>query len=71
MKSTYKQRARIVGILIVAAYSMLAYSITEDIIVGLITDIISGLAVIGISILMFPIFASRRNNSLKLLASLL
>ena len=51
-----KQRASLVGIFILVAYSMLTYSVTKNIAWGFITDILSGLAVIGIPILMFPIF---------------
>lgn len=51
-----RQRASFVGIFILAAYSMLTYSITRNTALGVITDIISGLAVIGIPLLMFPIF---------------
>ncbi|MCK4922893.1 MAG: DUF4386 domain-containing protein [Bacteroidales bacterium] len=60
-----KQRASIVGVLILVAYSMLTYSITKNITVGVITDIISGLAVIGIPILLFPIFNSDENKRLN------
>lgn len=35
---------------------MLTYTFTGDKVLGVITDIISGLAVIGIPVLMFPIF---------------
>lgn len=51
-----KHRATGVGILIIAAYSMLTYSVINNIPLGVITDIISGLAVIGIPLLMFPLF---------------
>lgn len=42
-----KQRASLVGVLILAAYSMLTYPITKNIPLGVISDIVSGLAVIG------------------------
>ena len=42
-----KHRAIIVGVLILVAYSMLIYTITNNIILGVITDIISGLAVLA------------------------
>lgn len=51
-----KQRSIATGILIIAAYSMLTYSATGNVPLGVITDIISGLAVIGIPLLLFPYF---------------
>lgn len=60
-----KQRASYVGILILVAYSMLTYTITNNKILGVITDIISGLAVIGIPLLMFPIFTTTKNRTLN------
>lgn len=57
-----RQRASLVGVLILAAYSMLIYSITKNIALGVITDIVSGFAVIGIPLLMFPIFNSKENK---------
>lgn len=60
-----KQRASYVGILILVAYSMLTYTITNNKILGVITDIISGLAVIGIPILMFPVFNTIKNKTLN------
>jgi len=60
-----KLRASLVGIFILAAYSMLTYSITKNIPLGFITDIISGLAVIGIPILMFPLFHVAENKKLN------
>ncbi len=61
-----KQRAVIVGILILLAYSMLTYTITGHKIAGAITDIISGLAVVGISLLMFPLFDLTKYKVLNL-----
>jgi hypothetical protein len=57
-----KRRASLAGIFILAAYSMLTYSITKSSTLGFITDILSGLAVIGIPILMFPIFNINDNK---------
>jgi hypothetical protein len=51
-----KQRSIAAGILIIVAYSMLTYSVTGNVPLGVITDIISGLAVIGIPLLLFPYF---------------
>lgn len=61
MKSnlSYRTRATTVGILILLAYSMLTYSFTNNKVLGVITDIISGVAVIGIPVLMHPIFNSK------------
>ncbi len=60
-----KQRATYVGILILVAYSMLTYTITNNKILGVITDIISGMAVIGIPLLMFPLFKAANNKLLN------
>ena len=60
-----KQRASLVGILILVAYSMLMYSFTKNIALGFITDIVSGLAVIGIPVLMFPIFNINDNKRIN------
>lgn len=60
-----RKRASLVGALILVAYSMLTYTITNNINLGVITDIISGLAVIGIPLLMLPIFNSDENRTLK------
>jgi len=60
-----RQRASLVGVLILVAYSMLAYSITNNKTLGVITDIISGLAVIAIPLLMFPIFNINKNKRLN------
>ncbi len=59
-----KKRAFHIGLLILAAYSMLTYTITNNKILGVITDIISGLAVIGIPVLMLPLFYSKGNKKL-------
>lgn len=60
-----RQRASITGVLILLAYSMLTYTITESICLGVITDIISGLAVIGIPLLLFPIFNAEENKKIN------
>lgn len=58
MKYLTKGRAILVGVLIILAYSMLTYDITGNEVIGFIADEVSGLAVIGIALLMYPIFAS-------------
>ena len=60
-----KQRSIATGILIIAAYSMLTYSATGNVPLGVITDIISGLAVIGIPLLLFPYFNTDRIKKLN------
>ncbi|RKR13061.1 uncharacterized protein DUF4386 [Maribacter vaceletii] len=59
-----RHRASIIGVLILAAYSMLTYSITKNITLGIVTDIISGLAVIGIPLLLLPFFKTEKNKKL-------
>ena len=60
-----RRRASLVGVLILLAYSMLTYTITNNITLGVITDIISGLAVIGIPLLMFPIFNAEKHKRMN------
>ncbi len=62
---TNRRRASLAGILIIVAYSMLAYTITKNITLGVITDVISGFAVIGIALLMFPIFNAGNNKRMN------
>jgi hypothetical protein len=57
-----RYRATLIGVLILMAYSMLTYTITNNKILGVITDIISGLAVIVIPLLLFPIFNRDKNR---------
>ncbi len=56
MELSNRQRASLVGVLMITAYAMLTYTLTNNAGLGVVTDILSGLAVIGIPILMFPIF---------------
>jgi Domain of unknown function (DUF4386) len=60
-----KQRASLVGVLILAAYSMLTYTITNNTTLGIITDTISGFAVIGMPLLMFPLFNVDKNKTIN------
>ncbi len=60
-----RQRASLVGILIIVAYSMLTYTITKNTALGVITDILSGLAVIGIPLLLFPILNTDKHKRLN------
>jgi hypothetical protein len=49
-------RAILVGVFILVAYGVLVSSITESKIVVMFADVISGLAVIGIAVLIYPLF---------------
>lgn len=62
MSLSNSTKAKIVGVLIILAYSMLTYDITKNIPFGITTDIISGISVIWIALLMFPIFNSPENK---------
>ena len=53
-----RKKAIIVGILIIVAYSMLLTLLVSPFL-GLLLEVISGLAVIAISILMYPLFISK------------
>ena len=55
--------ARIVGILILVAYSILGTNNPNAKILGMFLEVISGLAVIGISILMFPFLKPYGNKA--------
>ena len=52
--NTNKKNAVVVGILILVAYSILGTNNPDQKLLGMFLEIISGLAVIGISLLMFP-----------------
>lgn len=60
-----RQRASLVGVLILVAYSMLTYTITKNVAMGVVMDIISGFSVIGVPILMFPIFNTYESKSIN------
>ena len=60
------RKSIIVGILILVAYSMLTYDITKIISLGVIADLISGFSVIGIAVIMFPIFNYNKNKFINL-----
>lgn len=55
-KISNRSRAILVGILILVAYGILVSSFTQAKFAVMIADVISGVAVIGIAILMFPLF---------------
>lgn len=55
-KISNKTRAVLVGILILVAYGVLASSLTQSKIIVMLADTISGFAVIGIAVLMLPLF---------------
>jgi len=54
--NTHRKTARIVGVLILLAYSLLGSGNPEAKILGMFLEAISGLAVITIAVLMFPLF---------------
>ena len=60
-KPATKRRAVSVGVLILLAYSMLIYDVTGNVPFGAAADIISGLAVIGIAVLLFPLFRAKNS----------
>jgi hypothetical protein len=63
-KISNKTRAILVGILILVAYGVLTSSLTHLKIIVMLADTMSGLAVIGIAVLMFPLF-KQSNKSLS------
>ena len=54
--NTSRKTARIVGVLILVAYSVLVSGNPEAKTLGMVAEVISGLAVITIAVLMFPLF---------------
>lgn len=54
-KTSNRKRAVLTGIFILAAYGVLAGIFTQSKIIVLLADLISGIAVIGIALLMFPL----------------
>ncbi len=64
-RPTHRTRAVIVGILILLAYTMLIYDATGNVPFGSAADIISGLSVIGIAVLMFPLFRMDRSGAVN------
>jgi hypothetical protein len=57
-----KTRARLVGAFILIAYGVLVSAVTESKIIVMLADVISGLAVIGIAVLMYPLFKETNNQ---------
>lgn len=62
-RPAHRTRAAIVGILLLLAYSMLAYDFTGNTLLGSVFDIVSGLSVIGIASLLFPLFRPDRSGA--------
>lgn len=60
--SKNRKIAIIVGVLILIAYCVLASTVIESKILVMFFEVISGIAVIGISVLMFPIFKCYNNR---------
>jgi hypothetical protein len=53
--NTYKKTAIIVGALILIAYAVMASEVLESLIIVVLLEVISGVAVIAIAVLMYPI----------------
>lgn len=51
-----RKTAIIVGVLILIAYAVIASSLTESKIIVMLSEVVSGIAVVGIAVLMFPLF---------------
>ncbi len=62
---TDRQRAGFVGIFILLAYSMLTYTLTGNKGLGVFTDILSGLAVLGIPLLLWKFFQTKNNKKIN------
>jgi hypothetical protein len=61
-----KTRAILVGVFLLVAYGVLVSSITQSQILVMLADVISGLAVIGIAVLMYPLFKETNKQLSKL-----
>jgi hypothetical protein len=61
--NTHRKTAIIVGVLILVAYSVLGSGNPEAKILGMVLEVISGLAVITIAVLMFPLFKPYNKNA--------
>jgi hypothetical protein len=57
-----KRRSILVGAFILIAYGILVSTLTESPMVVMVADVVSGIAVIGIAVLMFPLF--REHNQI-------
>ena len=66
-KISNRTRSILVGIFILIAYGVLASALTQSKIIVMIADVISGLAVIGIAVLMYPIFRMYKYQSFSYL----
>jgi hypothetical protein len=66
-KISIKTRSILAGVLILVAYGVLASSLTQNKLIVMFSDVISGLAVIGIAVLMFPLFKNYKHLSLSYL----
>lgn len=58
-----RRNAIIVGLLIIFAYAVLASSLIDSKIIVMISEALSGLAVIGIAVIMYPYFRSYKKIS--------
>ncbi len=64
-RPAHRIRAAWVGIFILLAYTMLIFDFTGNVPFGSVADIVSGLAVIGIAVLLFPLFRLDRNGRIN------
>jgi hypothetical protein len=73
MKLSNKIKATFAGIFILVAYGVLASSITSSKPIVMVADIISGMAVIGIAVIMYPFFkvTDKKNSFFYLLLKIL
>ena len=60
-----KTRTRLAGAFILIAYGVIISAFTENKIVVMLADVISGLAVIGIAVLMYPLFKDTNEQFTK------
>ena len=63
-KTSLKTRSVLAGIFILVAYGVLVSSFTQSKIIVMLADVISGLAVIGIAVLMYPLLKTYKSLSL-------
>jgi len=64
-RPAHRIRATLVGIFLLLAYTMLIYDFTGNVPFGSTADIVSGLAVIGIAVLLFPLFRLDSNGRIN------
>lgn len=60
-----RKRAVYVGVMILLAYGVLVSTVTQSNVLVLVADVISGLSVIGIAVLLYPLFKVVNNTVSK------